>query len=87
MEKTKLSVSCALKHFNKEFKKNYKLSDVAWEASLPESQLRNLTTETSLRKLYIICEAFYRLFPEMNEGYFDFSYILIRLSDDCDFWV
>ncbi len=87
MEKTKLSVSCALKHFNKEFKKNYKLSDVAWESSLPESSLRNLSTETCFRKLYTICEGLYELFPEMNDGCFDFSFILLRFSDDCQFWV
>lgn len=87
MEKTKLSVSCALKHFNKEFKRNYKLLDVAKETGIQVSSLSNLSTETSFRKLYTICEALYQLFPEMNDGCFDFSFILLRFSDDCQFWV
>lgn len=87
MEKTKLSVSCALKHFNETYRRKYKLLDVAKETGIPVSGLSNLSTETSFRKLYTICEGLYELFPEMNDGYFDFSYILLRFSDDCRFWV
>jgi hypothetical protein len=87
MEKIELSVTNALKHFNIEFKRNYTLNDVRIKSGLKYTSLRNLNTDTSFRKLYIICEALYQLYPEMNDGYFDFSFIILRFSDDNCFWV
>lgn len=87
MEKTGLKVSLALKDLNKQFRRNYTVSDVAEKVGVSRETLSRLTTDSSFRLIYNVCEVLYDFYPEMNGGSFNFSVICLKMSDDRYFWV
>lgn len=73
MERYNLEISKVLKSLNKMYKKNYTLNDISKTVKCSRENLSRLTTDSSFRNIYNICECLYDYYPEFNNYIWDFT--------------
>ena len=73
MNKAKLEVSKCLKEFNRRYRKNYTMQDLADGIGVSREALSRATTDSSFSFVYRIARGLYELYPEVGYDGWDFA--------------
>lgn len=80
--KVKFEVSKCLKRFNKEYRRNYTVQDVAEKVGVSRETISRLSSDSSFSLVYAVASCIYDFYPEKNEGNWSFSYFVEYLAWD-----
>lgn len=80
--KVKFEVSKCLKRFNKEYRKNYTVQDVAEKVGVSRETISRLSSDSSFSLVYAVASCIYDFYPEKNGGNWNFAYFVEYLAWD-----
>lgn len=79
MDKVKLEVSKCLKEFNKRYCRNYTMQDLADRLGVSREALSRASSDSSFSFVYRVAHGIHELYPEVNNGAWDFCLFMEHL--------
>lgn len=80
--KVKLEVSKCLKRFNKEYRRNYTVQDIADMVGVSRETISRMSSDSAFSLVYAVASCIYELYPELNNGEWNLAYFVEYLAWD-----